>query len=293
METIFDSHGNKLPDKSVILSRDNIDLKFTTDQNGYAELVAPPGQYLLSVKNCEDEVIQQTMIDLKRDTELYLLTEEEPVYPNLILIFSIIIIGVSIAFLLLKKISLSSSLKFIAIALILVSLVQPWWELNSQENDEEVVRFSKTYLIPQQIVTTTEAGEYVEAEPANLPAEFSDFLFAIVIISLVASLFIFLSRFVKKRRKTMLSLGILSIILLILTIVIFSYGFSELTKVGLGNIQDSGTLNILIPGTNEYVDISASWGLSIGVYLLIISIILVSISAYYEKKHYKKLKDKV
>lgn len=288
----FDSYGNNLPDKSVILLRDNIDLKFTTDQNGYAKLEAPPGQYLLSVKNCEDEIIQQTMIDLKRNTELYLLTEEEPFYPNLILIFSIVIIGVSIVFFALKKISLSTSLKFIAIALILVSLVQPWWELNSQENDEEIVRFSKTYLIPQQIVTTTKAGKYVEAEPANLPAEFSDFLLAIVIVSLVASLFIFLSILVKKRRKTMLSLGIMSVILLILTIVIFSYGFSELTKVGLGSIQDSGTLNILIPGTNEYVDISASWGLSIGVYLIIISIILIIISVYYDKKHHK-LKDKV
>jgi len=90
----------------------------------------------------------------------------------------------------------------------------------------------------------------------------------------------------------MLSLEILSIILLILTIVIFSYGFSELTKVGLGNIQDSGTLNILIPGTNEYVDISASWGLSIGVYLLIISIILVTFQLIMKRNIIKNSKTK-
>lgn len=288
----FDSYGNTLSNKNVKLSRDNIDLKFTTDKDGYAELEAPPGQYLLTVKNREEEIIQQTMIDLKRDSELYLLTEEEPVYPNLILIFSIVIIGVFIAFLLSKKIGLNTCLKFIAIALILVSLVQPWWELNSQENEEDIVRFSKTYLIPQQIVTTTMANDYVEAEPANLPAEFSDFLFAIVIVSLFTSLLLFFSSFVKKRRKTMLLLGILNVILLILTIVIFSYGFSELTKVGLGSFQDSGTLNILIPGTNEYVDIPASWGLSFGVYLIIISIILIIISVYYDKK-YHKFKDKV
>ncbi len=289
---IFDSRGNILPYKKVILLRENIALNFRTDENGFAKLKSPPGQYLLSVYDSNDEIIQQTIIDFKRDSELYLLTKEDPIYPNLMLVFSILIIGVSIALFYLKKIRFNNLFKLIAIALIFLAIVQPWWELNSHENDEEIVRFSKTYLIPQQIVTTTKAGKYVEAEPANLPAEFSDFLLAIVIVSLVASSFMFLSILVKKRRKTMLSLGIMNVILLILTIVIFSYGFSELTKVGLGSIQDSGTLNILIPGTNEYVDISASWGLSIGVYLIIISIILIIISVYYDKKNHK-LKDKI
>jgi hypothetical protein len=279
----YDSYGNNLPDKSVILTRESIDLKFTTDEKGYAKIEAPPGKYLLSVKNGEDDLIQQTIIDLKRNNELYLLTKEEPVYLNLILIFSIIIIGISIVIFILKKINLSTSLKFIAFALIIFSLVQPWWELNSQENDEEIVRFSKTYLIPQQIVTTTVARKYLEAEPANLPAEFSNFLFAIVFLLVVVSLLLFLSKLFSKNRKTMLSLDIISVFLLILTIGIFSYGFSELTKVGLGKIQDSGIVNILIPGTNEFMDISASWGFSLGVYLIVISIILISISVYYEK----------
>ena len=175
--------------------------------------------------------------------------------------------------------------------MILLSLVQPWWELNNEENDKGIVRSSKAYLIPQRIVMTTEAGEYVEAEPANIPTEFSFFLLSIVIISLFASLFLLLSMFFKNRRKTIITMGIISVILLILTIVIFSYGFSELTKVGLGSLQDSGPLNILIPGSNEYIDISASWGLSNGVYLIILSIILVIISIYYNKK-FNSHKDK-
>ena len=78
-----------------------------------------------------------------------------------------------------------------------------------------------------------------------------------------------------------------------LTVGIFSYGFSELTKVGLGSLQDSGMLNILVPGTNEYVDISASWGLSLGVYLVVVSLVLVLIAIIYEIKTSKSTKDKV
>ena len=290
---IFDSRGNILPKKKVVILRENIALNFQTDENGFAKLKAPPGRYLLSIYDSNDEIIQQTIIGFKRDSELYLLTKEEPIYPNLMLVFSILIIGISVVLLYLKKIRFNNLLKLIAIALILLATVQPWWELNSHENDEGIVRFSKTYLIPQQIVTTTEAGEYVEAEPANLPSEFSGFLLAIVIVSIAASLLTALSIFIKKYRKTIITLGIISVILLGLTVGIFTYGFSELTKVGLGGIQDSGTLNILVPCTNEYVDISASWGLSTGSYLVIISMILIIISIFYEIKYRSKFEDKV
>ena len=290
---IFDSRGNRLPRKKVVILRENIALNFQTDENGFTQIKAPPGKYLLSIYDSNDEIIQKTIIDLKRDSELYLLTKEDPIYPNLILVFSILIIAVTIVLFYLKKIRFNFLFKLIAIALIFLAIVQPWWELNSHENDEGIVRFSKTYLIPQKIVTTTEAGEYVESEPANIPSEFSDFLLAIVIVSIAASLLTALCMLIKKYRKIMITLGITSVILLGLTIGIFTYGFSELTKVGLGSLQDSGPLNILIPGTNEYVDISASWGISIGIYLIAISMILIIISIFYEIKHCSKFKDKV
>jgi len=74
-------------------------------------------------------------------------------------------------------------------------------------------------------------------------------------------------------------LTILGIILLIITVGVFTYAFSELTEVGLGSLQGSGTLNVLKPGTNEYVDLSGNWGLSTGVYLVIAAIILVLIAS--------------
>ena len=68
---------------------------------------------------------------------------------------------------------------------------------------------------------------------------------------------------------------------------------SELINVGLGSLQGSGVLNILNPVTNEYVDIPAYWGLSLGVYLSICAIVLVSIAAFLDIRYGEMRKDKV
>jgi hypothetical protein len=83
-------------------------------------------------------------------------------------------------------------------------------------------------------------------------------------------------------------LTILSIILLTISVAIFIFGFSQLSNVGLGSLQGSGTLTVLQPGTNEYMDLSASWGLTIGVYLSLAAIMLVIVAVVMERLSKKK-----
>ena len=103
-------------------------------------------------------------------------------------------------------------------------------------------------------------------------------------------LFILLSILLKKRKKTSYTFTILGLLFLVLSCGIFSYGFGELTRVGLGSLYGSGVLNVLVPGINKYVDIPASWGLSLGFYLIIISIILIAITFILDFRYWKAKK---
>ena len=68
-----------------------------------------------------------------------------------------------------------------------------------------------------------------------------------------------------------------SILLLIIVIFIFSYGMGQLSTIGVGSICGEGSLDVNIPYSADYVDISASWCMAVGFYLCIISIIALFI----------------
>jgi hypothetical protein len=134
------------------------------------------------------------------------------------------------------------------------------------------------------MVTTTVFKNVQESELANIPAEFTIFLLAITIIAAVSCIPIICSILLRKHRKIANILTFFGMFLLILSCAIFSYGFGELTKVGLGSLQGSGTLEISPPNSQEYVKIPASWGLSYGIFFTIAAIILLGIAFFYEFK---------
>jgi hypothetical protein len=78
-------------------------------------------------------------------------------------------------------------------------------------------------------------------------------------------------------------LTVFGIVLLVCAVGIFTYGFSELSNVGLGSFQGSGTITVLKPQSDENVNLSATWGLSTGVYLTIVAIILVVVAVILER----------
>jgi hypothetical protein len=140
------------------------------------------------------------------------------------------------------------------------------------------------------MVTNTVYKNFQELELANIPKEFTDFLLIIIIITLVSIIPILFSILLKKRKRASKVLTILGLLFLILSCGIFAYGFGELTKVGLGSLQGSGTLNVLAPGTDKYVDISASWGLSFGFYLIVITIVLILAAFILDLRYWKTKK---
>jgi hypothetical protein len=132
-------------------------------------------------------------------------------------------------------------------------------------------------------VTTTTVGTSTEIELANIPEEFSLFLLAVLIMVSITCCIILGSIVIQKYRKPALGLTVLGIIFLICAVAIFTYGFSQLSSVGLGGLQGSGTFTVLQPHSNEYINLSATWGLSTGVYLTIVAIILVVVALVLER----------
>jgi hypothetical protein len=272
----FDARGNILGDKKIILTRGGKTIDGQIYSNGVATFEIPVGSYKIETYD-EEEVIGEKTVSVLRDEITDIVTSKEPMLPLFMMVISLLIIIGSIILILLRKISIASFLKILAIALIIIALVMPWWELSGSNADSSIKRSTKAFLIPQTMVTKTSSGNIVDMELANVPSDFTTFIFAVMIVVIVSALILFGSIALKKYRKTSKMLTILNVILLIVAILIFSYGFSELTKVGLGSLQGSGILNVLKPGTNEYVDLSGNWGISTGFFLAIAAIILVII----------------
>ena len=79
---------------------------------------------------------------------------------------------------------------------------------------------------------------------------------------------------------------------LLISIILFFVAMSEVTKVGVGTLSGMGELAITIPGSNAISNINCNWGLGIGLYLIILSILtnlviyFPKLIKYFEKKIY-------
>jgi len=287
---VYDARGSPLGDTKIVIKRDNKTLPDITDKDGVTVFEIPGGSYIVGASDNENNIGEKA-VDILRDETTYLVTSKEPIFPSIIMAGAGALTLLSLVLVILKKIRLKTFLKILGIALILVALVLPWWQLYGS-NASSVERTTNTYLLPQTMITTTVANNVQESELANVPAEFTIFLFAITIVAAVSILPILGSILLQKRKKISIVLHVFGIILLILTVSIFTYAFGELTKVGLGSLQGSGTLEILPLNSKDYVEISASWGLSSGFYLIVLTIILWIIASIFEKIYHRLKKTK-
>ena len=77
-----------------------------------------------------------------------------------------------------------------------------------------------------------------------------------------------------------------STLLLIVVIILFSYGIDQVSSIGVGSVYGEGLLEVNIPYSADYINIDASWGMAMGVYLCIISIIALFMPRILIKKFY-------
>jgi hypothetical protein len=277
---VYDSYGEIFSDGQISIARSDKVEKFEINQRGFASITIPPGIYQINVISNDKEIAKQN-IEIKGEKNINIINSEDSFLHKIMVYLGIIMIIFAIAIIFWKK-NFYNALKIIAIALLIISLFSPWWILNGE--DGVVKSTTKTFLIPQKIVTFSSTSNILGGEISQVPDEVTIVLELLMFLLIISCLLIFVSVFISNKfKKTSITLSILIIILLIVTLSIFYYALSQLTEVGIGNFMGSGEIEITIPGVAEAKLLPCTWGPSIGFYLALLTIILFMINFIYHR----------
>ena len=269
---ILDVRGFPLNGIKVIANREGKKIEKFADNHAIFSL--PPGVYKIDAYY-DSNLVGSKKLDVTKDGSDYILTMKGPFFPLLVEIFALVGAIVMVSLFLLRKISMSFLFRMLAFISIIGALVLPWWSLHGSSTTHIIERWCSAYLIPSNIVTITKFGDSPVGELSNIPPEFNIFLSAIIATTILGGFLGIISVLIKRRRKIMMSILFIGLLILIASAGLYVFAMNELCKVGLGSLQGFSTLNIENPFTGEYVDIEASWGLSIGFHMLCFAISLM------------------
>ena len=288
---VFDSHGNYLKDAEILIIREDNKVKATTNESGTAVLPIPPGTYLMKVMHNND-LIAKRKVEVFSNTVYRIVTTNEPLISSIVILLSLIVF-IGFATISYRKKDFMLLFKIIAILLVLVAIFSPWWELNGSASDSNFETSTKLYVSPIKMVTIISNNNLTAGELANLQNDFVDLVdnylpiaiavgFILIISSIILNMFSF--------RKLSIIILFLGLIFYICFISIYIYELPNLTDTIVGNIFGNGNLEISIPGENIYEIFSCSWGLGVGFYLLLCSVIIQIFTFYLNLKKINNLK---
>jgi hypothetical protein len=165
-------------------------------------------------------------------------------------------------------------LMLLALAIVVIALVQPWWILSGQSTSKSVDHMTQVLLSPPVMIETTDYENQVVYEVAEMPEVFLELLEKLVLLCVVSCVFLGAGVVLKRlhRRYSMLFLAVLAFLLLTIISVLFYVGISKLSEVSIGEVCGEGMLNIAIG--QETVMIHAGWGFSLGFYLIVVTALL-------------------
>jgi len=288
---LYDSYGAPLENgnQNIEIIRNGRIVSYSVDSSKVFNL--PPGDYTIKAYS-EGNLIALKHIQINGDKTVKIATIIVPSLPKISTILILIFIVEILVLLLIKKISLNTFLKMIAMSIILISLFQPWWVLTASSDTDLASKTSEMFIFPQTMIDTTVYRSVPYLDIATIPELFTNFLGILLII--VCSGFVllgisFIPNIVLKRRFSP-ALIFLSILFLTLVAIAFIFGMSLLCEISLGSLIGEGLLDVTLPNY-ETTYMSAQWGLGIGFYLCVISALVALTSGVIDllpKKHWPK-----
>jgi hypothetical protein len=271
----MNSYGGLIEKGEISLDREGKgpDARITSD--GKAEVVVPPGVYAFSVTLDDDEIARQN-IEIYGNKDIDIVTSQGSFLHSIVTYFGIILAVFSIALIVWKK-NVFAGMKLLAIAFIFVALVSPWWVLTGDNGTISTI--TNTYLVPSKIITLTSSDSVFGGEISSVPSEFSMVLNLIMLLLFVVCIIIIINLVFKFSRFGAI-FSIFRLIITFLSLVLFYFTMSEVTKVGVGSFMGSGDLIISLPGISDGFIISCYWGPGIGFYFILIATIISSLVFY-------------
>ncbi len=272
---LFDSKGNTLVNNNVefVIFRDNRTIERTKEKT----IVLPPAHYTINAY-LDNALIGVKPVDLTNDKHLTFVTLVESVFPLLLSLFFYVLFACFVILTLLRKFSVSSLLKSLAILLVILSFFQPWWAFTGTSATIPAKKTTALYINPGiMIETKTYYGE-VSLTLAEMPEMFLLLLIWIVPLASLACLSITFGIILRRTQKKNLGfiLSIIGVILLGILLAAFTYGTTRLIEASLGTVQGEGTL--LVSMGSEDVTMQSSWGFSIGYYVVCLAVIVAAIA---------------
>jgi hypothetical protein len=168
-------------------------------------------------------------------------------------------------------------IKLIAIIILVVSLVQPWWSFYGSQSALSAEKSTDIYLAPNVIIESMQYGEKTYVELAEIPEQFAQLLSTIVSMVLIVCGIIGASIICKFYSQETYSSTLLFIALVILVVIfsIFYMGASKLTELGIGAVQGEETVDISIH--DQTVQMDSHWGFTLAFYGIIFTLVLLLI----------------
>jgi hypothetical protein len=195
---LFDSKGNPLTDNNVefLISRENQTVEKTNEKT----ISLPPAKYTINayIKN---DLIGEKQVDLTNDKHLIFLTTVDSLFPTVLSLLFYILFGFFVVLTLLKKFSLPSLLKSLAILFIILSLFQPWWIFIGSSAIPPAERTTTIYVNPGIMIKTTKYYGDTTFEIAELPDIVLMLLGAIVPLAILTCLILSLAILLKRTKK--------------------------------------------------------------------------------------------
>ena len=272
---LFDSRGNQLhsEDLKLDIKRNGKTLFQSVSQDEVINM--PPGEYTVDVY-LDNQKVGSKIVELNNDKNINIVTKIESILPTLITGIAIIILLEIFVLFLVKKLSLNTFLKLLAIALIFLSLFQPWWALYSQSETNIAEKSSEMFIVPQIMIEKITYEGITYPELTTLPEIFTDFvgiLLFVIYSGIILIAFSFIPNILLRRRYFIVLISA-SILFLILVALAFSYGMSKIAELSLGSLNGEGIFATVMP-TGETVNMHSTWGLGVGFYLCIFSAFLL------------------
>jgi len=295
---VVDSHGNTIEGAEVYLNRSGEKTKIITNDSGIVNFLVPPGKYYCKIFY-QDELIAKRYFNVLNDKKNTVVCFTDPTYPYIITAIAIFLIVASSIFCFKRK-KLKFFIKILAISFLLIAIVSSWYSINGITHDQEIETSSNLYLIPPTMTKTIdnddiESGELIPIEKdafkkkvnflfITIEATFVSVLDALPKVILIGLAFVVINIVFKhysKKKLSYLSL-IIAILILLGSFLVFYYAMSIFSDTIVGSFIGEGDLDVLIPGEEKYITVSTSWGPSLGFYLLICSIIILTLIPSYK-----------
>jgi hypothetical protein len=272
---LFDSKGNPLTDNNIefLIARDNQTIEKTSEKT----VSLPPAKYTINAY-IKDELIGGKQVELTNDKHLTFVTTVDSLFPAVVSLLFSALFGFFVVLTLLKKFSLPSLLKSLAILFVILSFFQPWWLFTGSSTIPPAEKTTAMYVNPGVMIETIKYYGETSLTIAEMPDVFLMFLGAIVPLALLACLSLGLGVLLKriKKKQYALLLSITGVVLLCIMLPSYYFGTTKLAETSIGAVQGEGALTISIESTE--VIMQSSWGFSTGFYFILIAVIVAVIA---------------